>query len=51
MPTDTSVNDALDLERTATEVAVAAARFAAAERQVQAAASDSGKLASAEQAR
>ena len=32
-----AMSDALDLERTATEVAVAAARFAAAERAVQAA--------------
>lgn len=34
---DIAMSDALDLERTATEVAVAAARFAAAERRVQAA--------------
>jgi hypothetical protein len=33
------MSDALDLERTATEVAVAAARFAAAERRMASAAS------------
>jgi hypothetical protein len=49
-----AVSDALDLERTATEVAVAAARFAAAERRAAAAAGkpeDQAKLAAAEQAR
>jgi hypothetical protein len=49
-----AVSDALDLERTATEVAVAAARFAAAERRVHSATGkkgDEAKLAAAEQAR
>lgn len=38
------MSDALDLERTATEVAVAAAKFAAAERKVQSAAKKVGGL-------
>jgi len=47
-----AMSDALDLERTATEVAVAAARFAAAERNVNAVQrEDVSKLAAAEQAR
>ncbi|KIY98872.1 hypothetical protein MNEG_9089 [Monoraphidium neglectum] len=48
-----AMSDALDLERTATEVAVAAARFAAAERRMASAASkeDDSKMAAAEKAR
>ncbi|KAI8469622.1 MAG: glycoside hydrolase superfamily [Monoraphidium minutum] len=52
-PSGLVMSDALDLERKATEMAVAAARFVASERKVQSAVKkeDAAKVASAEQAR